>query len=177
MKFDKHYPILRRFLLESRFEDETELSLYQMFKEKHPDYDLAFDEFRTVISHFMHGLILFSLSSSSVSVKLSSRDTLVPIWETEANMIRQVHQDEEFRCNLSAALDGERIDWRYEGAGESDLYRAYLNSEDYVIYRVDSRDSDADKTVSYKITAEELAKQVEETRKEIESCGKTVYDL
>lgn len=63
MKSNKHYPVLRRFLLESTFEEETELSLYQMFKEKHPEYEIEFEEFRRSVGPFLEDFVLLSFFS------------------------------------------------------------------------------------------------------------------
>lgn len=164
--------LVRQFLLESNFESLGMLSLYDMFKNKYNNVDISFDDFRDAVNSFDFTLVDRYCYFDRVQSEpfFSSKLRLFPISITEANFEREKLKRELRWNSISRILDDNDInyDYEYTNLNTDDLYEALCNGNDYIIYKVVKNDSSDNKSIKYQITHEELVKQFEDARKEIE---------
>lgn len=168
--------LVRQFLLESHFETLGMLSLYDMFKNKYNNIDVSFDKFKDALKLFDFELVDRYCYFDRVQSEpfFSSRRRLFPMWITEANFEREKLKRELLRNSILRVLDDNNndIDYEYTNLDTNDLYNALHNGNDYTIYKVIKNDSSNNKSIKYHITHEELVKQFEDAKKEIELYNK-----
>lgn len=159
-------------MLESTFESLGMRSLYNMFKNKYNNIDISFDDFKKAIGLFGFDLVerycYFDIVQSEPF--FSSKLRLFPICITEVNFERKKLENELRRNSIVRLLDDNDYNYNYEyiNLDINDLYKALLNGNDYIIYKIVKNGSLDNKSIKYYITHEELVKQVEDAKKEIE---------
>lgn len=167
--------LVRQFLLESRFKDETLVSLHRLFQ-SHFDslHAVMFEDFQDAFQLFEIALTSDWSSIDSNERKISSNDRINPIYLTEAYFVRSELYELQTFDELAAILNDSMTNYFYDDLSLEALTEAYDLKKDYTLYRVDISQTRDIRTIEYSVTAEELAKQVENARKEIESRGKVV---
>lgn len=162
--------LVRQFLLESHFKDETLLSIYELFKARYKNLSITFEDFKDAYGMFETFLMTCRDEYDSVDELVSSIEEINPIYLTIACLTLEELCSQQTGDTIDAILDDTVMSYYYDGVDLGALIEAYYSREEYSIYCVDiSLDT---RTKVYSITAEELAKQVENARKEIELCGK-----